>query len=552
MKWSEESQFFVKLRFCTYALPDKGMNSLWQVPLLGFLLALAILFRRHFAYSARAFLVAMFLQGFIIFSNEVRNEPRRALKNLTRYTFLISLIGLSSLATLTLLAPKFLVNILTTNYRFLYASYEKSLAENFQYYGETYGWLFGSLTVLGFSTGTLTRVLLPLKTSFILIFGSISLIQWGLFSRQLGIHYTTHFTWFVALGLTALLWTTGLILKKKARILMLVAVIILLTSNAVMGLTSLGIFDNSIRPFFSASQPPIVRQDYDEIHRLIDYLRQLSPERKPIFVAASSGILNDSLLQVAQEQIYGRKLFRVIDTPDVDSRDYYPLSSLLEAQYVIVATPFQHHLPPEEQDVVKVVVDAFTENWELIRDFQRLPKQFVLDKGVKVSIYERTRLTSAETILQTLHLMQERIQPKPSNQSDWIVFSRNRKKQLSEIGNNLNGTVNIKADFTKAMPTDFLYFVSIPEEVKVTGNVSDLKCSNLSEFSIRLLTLNQQGELINTTENLQVSKAPANFSLSLPGKNAAYLRLDLVSRDRSKTPGSCYININNLTVSKKT
>ena len=206
-------------------LKDVKLQSWWQILLIGFLLSLAILFRRHFAYSSRAFLVAMFLQGFLVFLNEVRNEPSRALRNLFRYTLLIGLIGLSSLATQALLAPKFLYTVLTTDFRFLYASYERSFGENFQYYGQAYGWLIWLLTILGFSAGTLTRVLLPPKTSFILIFGSISLIQWGLFSRQISVHYTTHFTFFVALGLTVLLWTTWLILKEKARILMLVAVI---------------------------------------------------------------------------------------------------------------------------------------------------------------------------------------------------------------------------------------------------------------------------------------------------------------------------------------
>jgi hypothetical protein len=88
-------------------LKDVKLKNWWQIPVIGFLLALAILFRRHFAYSARAFIAAMILQGLLIFVSEFRNNPRRSLRNLTRYGILISLIAISSLATLTILAPTF-------------------------------------------------------------------------------------------------------------------------------------------------------------------------------------------------------------------------------------------------------------------------------------------------------------------------------------------------------------------------------------------------------------------------------------------------------------
>jgi hypothetical protein len=66
----------------------------------------------------------------------------------------------------------------------------------------------------------------------------------------------------------------------------------------------------------------------------------------------------------------------ILYTPVTDSGDYYPLENLLKAQYVVVATPFQHHLRTEEQDVVKVGVDIFAQNWEFARDFTRLSEQF--------------------------------------------------------------------------------------------------------------------------------------------------------------------------------
>ena len=57
---------FVALAILVY-LQDVKLKSWWQIPLIGCFLAAAILFRRHFAYSAIAFLGAATLQVFIEF-----------------------------------------------------------------------------------------------------------------------------------------------------------------------------------------------------------------------------------------------------------------------------------------------------------------------------------------------------------------------------------------------------------------------------------------------------------------------------------------------------
>jgi len=57
---------FVALAILVY-LQDVKLKSWWKIPLIGFLLAAAILWRRHFAYSAIAFFGAATLQAFIEF-----------------------------------------------------------------------------------------------------------------------------------------------------------------------------------------------------------------------------------------------------------------------------------------------------------------------------------------------------------------------------------------------------------------------------------------------------------------------------------------------------
>ncbi|MEG5073962.1 hypothetical protein QUB36_07745 [Microcoleus sp. AT8-B1] len=63
---------FVALAILVY-LQDVTLKSWWKIPLIGFLLAAAILLRRHFAYSAIAFFGAATLQAFIEFIVQYSN-----------------------------------------------------------------------------------------------------------------------------------------------------------------------------------------------------------------------------------------------------------------------------------------------------------------------------------------------------------------------------------------------------------------------------------------------------------------------------------------------
>ena len=144
--------------------------------------------------------------------------------------------------------------------------------------------------------------------------------------------------------------------------------------------------------------------------------------------------------------------------------------------------------------------------------------------------------------------MRERIQPQPGNQSDWMILS---ELYSSWISKNQDGTVNLQThpSYRHKLPTtSFLYFGSVPEEVQLTGAVKfpNKQCQGLS---LRLSALNQQGNPSNTTEIAHSSQEPSNFSLSLQSKNAAYLRLDLVSYNNDDNIDYCSTYIKNLAVS---
>ncbi|NJP21157.1 MAG: hypothetical protein HC763_21585 [Hydrococcus sp. CRU_1_1] len=525
-------------------LQDVRLKTWWKAPLIGILLALSILFRRHFAYSVRAFLVATILQTLIILIIDGRDRSERIIRNIKHYSLLFSLIIISSLVTLTILAPKFVYKLLTVNFRELYASYEQPLSVTFQFYGQSYGWLTWLTVVVGYAAGILTRTLVRPGIFFVVSFGCLSLIQWGLSSKQLGVHYTTHFTLFVVLGIQAFLWMTWLLLRDKQRIWILTVGVLLLLFNAAIALTPINL-PSSLRPLLAANYPPLVRNDYDTFVQMLEYLREISPKKEPIYVVASSMTINAHMVGQAETQLYGKKhrKLKVLDVPEIDSRDTYPLEGLLQAKYVVVAEPFQYHLPPQEQDIVKVAWDMFSKNRELAQDFQRLPKQFTLDGGIILSIYERTKPTDFATTLASLQEMQQRIQPKPGSQSDWITIEQSGQGIL--LGKNPDNTLEIK---TSAPSTaTLLYFGSIPEVVNLTGQ-SVFRGDRCPALVLQLLALDSQGRVINSASVSPASKDPKNFSLSIKEKQTAYLSLKINYGDRIKNTNSCSLKLSNLNI----
>jgi hypothetical protein len=167
--------------------------------------------------------------------------------------------------------------------------------------------------------------------------------------------------------------------------------------------------------------------------RLVEYLRAEAGPHDPIYVAASSHILSDDLVWHVDRSLneavlsYGSSDFwrnhglNVLHwVPFFDSNGRYPLPELLRARFVVIAVPFQHNLPRDEQDVIAVAAQAFTDEWPFSRDFRRLPATFTLADGVNVSVYRRMRPTSRPTALDTLRRMQRAVGERPGAQPAWI------------------------------------------------------------------------------------------------------------------------------------
>ena len=419
-----------------FYLQDLYLRKWWQILGIGFLIGAAILFRRHFAYGAIAFFAAIIIQALISFVFLFRENRRQAWRDLWNIGIRIGLVGAAAFITLFLFGKPFLTKILTTNYWALYSSYELSYKLILNYYSANYGWIVLTLATLGYILGWMKGLLSRPVVLFLLLFGGISIIQWTYAVSQLGVHYTLHFTLPVVLGFVAFLVLVLSITKGVWRLSILAGIMAFVVANLVISLAPVRI-NSKLAPWVAYRYPPLYRSDYNKIVELVRFLRAADLGGTPIYVVNSSFRMNFDLLVKAEQALYPDQKFNVFVTPQIDSRDYYPLEQLLKAGTVIVSTPVQYHLSdPTGQKVVAVVHQAFKDNWKIAQDFTHLPEQFSLVDHVNLDIYRRTRPTSLETAVETFAAMRDFIGLRPLGQPDWIIFSPLISNPISENGEN--------------------------------------------------------------------------------------------------------------------
>ena len=561
---------FIALAILVY-LQDVKLKSWWRIPLIGFLLAVAVLFRRHFAYSAIAFLGAAALQAFIEFIILIRRK-KTALpfpKNedtamLYPYRYLLEsgvklgLIAATSLTVLMLVAGDFTRSAVTVDYRNLYAAWSLPVSDILTRYASFYGLGTWLLVAIGFSAGILTGVLVSEAAIFISLFGILSLVEWLLVLRYGYLHYTIHVTPIALLGLSAFFWTTWLTLRGKIRYLILGAAGLYLVVNAAVGLIPVKV---DLSKLFVANFPPLVRSDYGEVVKLVEFLRKIAPNEEPIYIVGASNSFNANILRQANRKLNppsGWWKLNTIGRPQIDSRDTYPLPELLMSQYAVVAVPFQQVLLSDEQvlrsheqDVVKVVYDAFTQNWEISRDFQQLPEQFQLENGVTVRVYQRIRPTAIATAVKTLDAMQKQIGEKPGTQLDWISLNQSiytsANYSVSRESDNQYQIVTHPIKNSQKLDTSFLYLGSISDKPQVTGklNLPNKQCPGVF---LRLTLWNKQGKLIDSAAQNYTQANPSDLNLLVKGKNPIYLLLEVLSSEKQDLTKQCKLEINNLVV----
>lgn len=375
-------------------LAEQGLAHLVTT---GLLLCLLVLLRRWYAFWVVAFFPALtFAQGLDIFQRHgfAWRHYKPAIRNAV-------VIGLTFTIALFVIATPLILRIIGTDYSDIYSAYRlsSSLLVEAGRLTSYFGWvvIIGALAGLAWLTvRNETRVFgIFLITQLLIVF--------VLFARTQNFA-VQHFYLLIpgiALGIAVVvigIWTqitSGFWRPASVGILF----IALLASFTTFSPITASISDVLGRLVPQFRYYPLVRNDLEELDHLLDRLDDLTlNQRGDIYLLASSGILNSSILQNAC-QFGPRRVVcdHILNTNDVDKRDGFP-HQFLHAQYLVVASPTQYHLHAEDQRVIGVLVREVVDGHGIGKSFQRLLGEFKLDNGVtawvfaKVKPFERTDL----------------------------------------------------------------------------------------------------------------------------------------------------------------
>jgi hypothetical protein len=341
----------------------------------------------------------------------------------------IGLVGLVALGLLGTIGYANVRHVMSINFRALYQGYALPPSVILNFYLSEFGPSTVILSLIGYVAGIVRfRENRPAVT-FLAALGPMSMLFWVFGAQQVNPQSNLHFVPTVFGGI-AIGFAVACYSKPVWRRLAVASMTGLLLLNFVVALCNVTAVESRpwLRRWLADPQRPMQRPDCPAVAGVVDYLRSNAAPSDIILVFASSGVMNEDLLRHADLQLHERDETRlnVLPTPQIDSRDYYPLECLLFAKYVVLAHPFQSQLPYvalDQQRVASVGYDMFAEKWEIADDFKALPKTFLLQGGVKIQIYERIRPTSPATALRTLLKMEAAVGHRPGTQLSWIFLN---------------------------------------------------------------------------------------------------------------------------------
>jgi hypothetical protein len=378
---------------------------------VGLLGALAVLFRRHYVYPVfavySAFAIDVLWRSYVL----KRSGNPTALGKRMLY---LAFMGAISAVSLYLVAPGFFLRALSSTYRESMSAWQHSSFDTLKSMIGTVGLLPLLLAICGLmllprltTAGRATaRVLLTATTIWVIL--------WVVSVRQQPYHYPHILPLAVIIGLVSLY----LYFSKCTNIRMascgsaVVSLVLLLNLFVAVQIVTPAPVVAKYLPRFAAADPikPIVNPAYDEIVRLVGYVHSQVQNQDKVIVAASSHIMNFDMLRVAERSMYGANgaKIRFLAAPQVDSLKVSPLPDFMAAQYVVVAKPFQSHLRPEDQKVVRVLLEAFEQHWPIAEDFTLMSERFTLGTpDTEVKIYKRVRMSSPDVMADTRKRMND-------------------------------------------------------------------------------------------------------------------------------------------------
>lgn len=460
-------------------LGDRRGEGWGRLALAGGMIGLAVVFRRHLAYAAVALLALAGTE--LLLARLADGGWRSTLKQGVPRALVL---GLGAAAVVALVVPDWAWRALTSDYGALYASYLQSPASTLGFLAGTFGAPALALAALGYALGIATRRLDGPAARLVLGSGALFVLVWVGHVRLISEQFVYPAALVVALGiavLTAVLWARDGVAGRAAAV---VVVLVAATTGAVQ-LGALGspgplpAAEMQARPAY-----PLRTSDRAAVEGLIRRLVELGGTKRPILVAASSFELNADLLRGADWAVRGRQAppLRLLVNPDVDSRDPYPAEVLLAADLAVAVTPWQHHLPPAEQDVVRTMAEQLAQGSGFGRYFRRLPGEVALANGAVVTLFERVGRPDLPGLVQAVHLTIEDVgaPAPPGGDLAWLEVDPSAEEPGMTVTRTEgpHGAATLRMFLGGEAPPRhrFLYYGELPDHAALRGRLDAREC----------------------------------------------------------------------------
>ena len=403
---------------------------------IGLLLAFAPLVRRHYFYSDIACLLALFIDQVLFHRGSGLKLDKQAALVFKHF----ALIGLSMVGFLATFGILFLQQVVfAANYSTLYRSAATPAAECMGYFFTAFSIPVVLMALAGFAMALGDKRFDHAGVRFLAIYSLSLALIWPLLGTHVAQHYLLYWMPLVVFGNSLFLFQIVEAVKLRwlmAPILALGAVNLMLgympyetlREKLPFRIARFGMLrtplarGDALSLAFSPAYGPLRRNDFEEVHRLVEYLRTNVSKHGKVFAGVSWDAAEADALRNAERYFYGRNQqnLKLLNQPYADSSESYPLERMLNAEYILMATPVFYLYSKPGEYLADVFVDVFEGGWPFSRDFQCLPQDYKLDGGYTLKLYKRLRPTPPAVAVTTLKRMADFVPNVPGGQPIWL------------------------------------------------------------------------------------------------------------------------------------
>lgn len=217
--------------------------------------------------------------------------------------------------------------------------------------------------------------------------------------------------------------------------------------------------------------------DYEQYRHLLADLDTRLNQNQRLYLAASHGVMNEDVLFSAEQKLLDTRRLpqHILPTAQVDSRDWLPFNELLQADYIAFTVSFIPHLPPQEQDIIRMVMQAFVEPWPFSSDF-KLIRQFSFQamNGFQLRLYQRLQPTDIPTALDTLGRMRAEMDTVGGEQKPWLPLGADSAWQIK--GALQLATYRLRYTSSQARPSRLAYYPLLNGTINWQATVHSEAC----------------------------------------------------------------------------